>query len=412
GDDRDLRAVRAEGVADGIGGVVRNREWIDLDVADFESLASADVFDALDCGLLARLFGVLCVHFHDFAVRRLGEVRGAIPFARQLGEAGRMIGVLVGDENRVHALGTRAAESVEPAEDLLAAKASVNEECRALGFEQRRVARSAGGENRYAERDAKCLRDEMMAKRSGRVKGKRKPRRHRGTERRRQGGTERAELRQRNNRRRAAGLVDGVGVDAYVRFAGGFLFVVLLHPGGEALSGGGVASGEDKRGDVAVGHGEFAGLTRLLFFGHQANQAIREPRAAHLAVEDVAFDRAAVFERESHVATIVERLFERGADFRLGGRRGNPAFEILVDDAEALFRGGLRGRDVSVGHLAIGRCYALGVMICTSWPEDFSGALGAPPIASGSLYLLNSVARTVARKPPTELNVSLTALAS
>ena len=170
---RDFRAIGAEGVADRIGGVVRDREGIDFDVADFEALARANIFHAIDLGFAAGfaarlavgpalpgggLFGILGrKHFHDFAVRRLGEVRGAIPFAGHLREAGGMVGMLVGDQDRVHALGTRAAQRLEAAQHFLFAKPGVDEEGGAAGFEQRRVARAAGSENGDPERDAVAL---------------------------------------------------------------------------------------------------------------------------------------------------------------------------------------------------------------------------------------------------------------
>jgi len=72
GDDGDFRAVGAESVADGIDRVVRDGEGIDLDVADLETLAGANVLEAIDGGFLAGLFGIFGVHFHDFVVRRLG----------------------------------------------------------------------------------------------------------------------------------------------------------------------------------------------------------------------------------------------------------------------------------------------------------------------------------------------------
>ena len=134
---------------------MRNRERIDFDVADLEALARANVLDALDGGFLAGLLGIFRVHFHDFAMRRLGEVRGAVPEARELRDGAGMVGMLVGDQDGVDALGLRAAQRFKAAQNFLAAQASVNEEGGALGFEQRRVARAAGSENGYAERDAK-----------------------------------------------------------------------------------------------------------------------------------------------------------------------------------------------------------------------------------------------------------------
>jgi hypothetical protein len=144
-------------------------------------------------------------------------------------------------------------------------------------------------------------------------------------------------------------LIERVGVDANVLFAGSLLLVVLLHPGGEAFPGGGVASRERERGDFAVAHGEFSRLV----FRHQANDAIRELRAAHFAVEDVAFDPAAIFQREGDVAAVVECFFEGGANFRLRGGGGNPTFEIFVDGAQMLFGSIWCGGTVSHFQLAI-----------------------------------------------------------
>jgi hypothetical protein len=61
--------------------------------------------------------------------------------------------MLVCDQNAVHALRLLAAQRFESAKEFLAAQAGVNEEGGALGFEQRHVARAAGSENGYAERD-------------------------------------------------------------------------------------------------------------------------------------------------------------------------------------------------------------------------------------------------------------------
>ena len=159
---------------------MRDRKGIDVDVADLETLARADVLDAVDGRFPSRIFGILGVHFHDFAVRRLGQIRGAVPVARELRDGVGMVGMLVGDQDAVDAVGLLAAQRFESAQEFLAAEAGVNEEGGALGFEQRRVARAARGQNGYAERDTECLREKMMAKWRGGVKGKRKPRSHGG----------------------------------------------------------------------------------------------------------------------------------------------------------------------------------------------------------------------------------------
>ena len=158
GDDGDFVPVGAESEADGIDRIVGNGEGIDFDVADLKALAGADVFKALDGGFLPGLFGVLGVHLHDFAMGRLGEVGRAAPVTRQLRDGGGMVGMLVGDQNSVDAVGLGAVERFKAAEKFLAAKPGVDEEGGAFGFEQRGVARAAGSEDGDAERDAKSLR--------------------------------------------------------------------------------------------------------------------------------------------------------------------------------------------------------------------------------------------------------------
>jgi hypothetical protein len=68
-----------------------------------------------------------------------------------------MIGVFVRDENRVDAVRAAAAERFESTKHFAAAKAGINEESRVFRFEQRAVARAAGGKNGDPERDASAL---------------------------------------------------------------------------------------------------------------------------------------------------------------------------------------------------------------------------------------------------------------
>src|ERR1700722_9578 len=65
-----------------------------------------------------------------------------------------MVAVLMGDQNAVDMVGTRAAQRLKPPQHFLFSKSSVDEESRAPRFEQRGVARAAGGQNGYAERDS------------------------------------------------------------------------------------------------------------------------------------------------------------------------------------------------------------------------------------------------------------------
>src|SRR5579863_439427 len=148
GDDGDFFAVGAESVADGVGGIVRNGERGDFDIADYEFNSGADVFDALDFS-----FWAVAIHFLNFAMGREGEVGGTFPLAGHLRETVGVIAVLVGYEDAVHFFGTRAAESFKTPQHFFFAKPGVNQEGRAPRFEQRGVARAARRQNGYAKRD-------------------------------------------------------------------------------------------------------------------------------------------------------------------------------------------------------------------------------------------------------------------
>jgi len=156
-DDGYFRAVRAKGVADGIGRVMRNREGRDFDIADFELHARADVLDAFDGGFFHRLAGFFGEHLQDFAVGRLGEIRGASPFALHLAQTATVVGVLVGDEDGVDAFRAGAAERFEPPHHFLSAVACVNQESGAPGFEQCGIARASRRQNGDPKRDAPSL---------------------------------------------------------------------------------------------------------------------------------------------------------------------------------------------------------------------------------------------------------------
>src|SRR5277367_1511746 len=135
--------------------------------------------------------------------------------------------MFVGDEDRVHVLGARAAQCFEATKHFLTAKASINKDGSAARFEQCGVARAARSENGNAERDASSPAG-MMANGGGCV----------------------------NRKCWEFVLIERVSVNADVFFAGGFLLVVLLHPRGEALSRSGVAPRKGECGDIAIGDGE------------------------------------------------------------------------------------------------------------------------------------------------------------
>ena len=76
-------------------------------------------------------------------MRRLGEISGAIPMARELREGARMVGVFVGDQDAVHAFGLfRPSASKRRSVSLRPMPASMRRVVEA-GFEQCRVARAA-----------------------------------------------------------------------------------------------------------------------------------------------------------------------------------------------------------------------------------------------------------------------------
>jgi len=126
GNDRDLFSVRTESVADGVGGIMRNRECGDFDIADYEFNSWANVFDALDFG-----FRPVAKHFLNFAMRRRGEIRWTFPLAGHLRETIGVVAVLVGDEDAVNFFGARAAQSFEAAQHFFFAEPGVNQEGRA-----------------------------------------------------------------------------------------------------------------------------------------------------------------------------------------------------------------------------------------------------------------------------------------
>lgn len=92
GSDGDFRAIGAKGIADRVGGIVWNPEGINPEIADFEFVARMNVFDPLHF-----LEWAIRKHSENFAMRWLGEVGRAFPFASHLREARAMVGMLVGD---------------------------------------------------------------------------------------------------------------------------------------------------------------------------------------------------------------------------------------------------------------------------------------------------------------------------
>ena len=137
-DDGDFHAVGAKRVADGIRGVMRNRERRNFNVADREDVARADLFHARQffCGALRKSPA-------NFAKRRFRQKRGRMPFVADLRKAAGMVGVLVRNQDAVEPFRLDVGR-FHPAKEFFAVDAGVHQEAGALGFEQRGVARASG----------------------------------------------------------------------------------------------------------------------------------------------------------------------------------------------------------------------------------------------------------------------------
>jgi len=137
GADGDFGAVGTEGESDGVGGVVRDGERVDVDIADRETLAGLDGFDAAETFAEGvgkdALEGVHC---------RLRDVKRRFPKAENLREAVAVVRVLVGDEDGVEAVDV-ALDGGEAGESFALSEAGVNEDAGSFGFEQGEIARTA-----------------------------------------------------------------------------------------------------------------------------------------------------------------------------------------------------------------------------------------------------------------------------
>jgi hypothetical protein len=130
GTDGDFGAVGAEGESDRVSSVMRNRERVNIDIANGEALASLDGLDTAEA--LPEGVGQDALEgFHG----GLGDVEGWFPEAEDLGQAVAVIGVLVGDENGVEAIDV-ALDGGEAGKGFALSKAGVNEDAGGFCFEQ------------------------------------------------------------------------------------------------------------------------------------------------------------------------------------------------------------------------------------------------------------------------------------
>ncbi len=138
GADGNLGAVGAKSETDGIDGVVRDGEGVDVDIADTKALAGLNGFNAAEA--LAEGLGENAL---KNAHGGLGDVKRTLPETEDLRETIAMIGVLVGDEDGVEMIEV-GFDGREAGESFTFTEASVNKDAGAFGFEQSKIARAAG----------------------------------------------------------------------------------------------------------------------------------------------------------------------------------------------------------------------------------------------------------------------------
>jgi hypothetical protein len=144
GADGHLGAVGAKSETDGIDGIVRDGEGVDVNVADTEALAGLNGFDAAEA---------LAEGFRKNALKNahggLGDIKRDLPETENLRKTVAVIGVLVGNEDGVEMIEV-AFDGGETSESFAFTEASVNKDAGAFGFEQSKIARAAGRQNRDA----------------------------------------------------------------------------------------------------------------------------------------------------------------------------------------------------------------------------------------------------------------------
>jgi hypothetical protein len=144
GADGNLGAIGAKSETDGIDGIVRDGEGVDVNVADAKALAGLNGFDSAE---------TLAEGFRENALKNahggLGYIERTLPETEDLREAIAMIGVFVGNKDSVKMIEV-GFDGGEPGESLAFTEASVDKDAGAFGFEQSKIARAAGRENRDA----------------------------------------------------------------------------------------------------------------------------------------------------------------------------------------------------------------------------------------------------------------------
>lgn len=150
GADGDLGTIGAKGETDGIDGVMRNGEGMNVDIANRKALTRLNGFDAAQA--LAKSFRE---NAFENAHCGLGDIKRSLPETEDLRETIAVIGVLVGDQDGVE-MSETAFDGSKTREGLAFAEASVHEDAGTFRFEQGEIARTAGRKNRDAQADWNC----------------------------------------------------------------------------------------------------------------------------------------------------------------------------------------------------------------------------------------------------------------
>ena len=142
-DDGHLDAFGAESEADRIGSVMRNRERVDVYIADSEMSAGVNRFNAAQA-----LFQTIGQHALQRSESLFGDEERSFVQAEHLWKAVAVIGMLVSDENSVDLIESNFAGG-QSGEGFSFAKSAINEEAGARSFEQRDVAGTSGSQDGY-----------------------------------------------------------------------------------------------------------------------------------------------------------------------------------------------------------------------------------------------------------------------
>ena len=138
GTDGNLGTVGAKGETDGIDGIVRDSESVDVDVADTKALARLNRFNTAEA--FAESLGENTL---KNAHGRFRDEERSLPETENLRKPVAVIGVFVSDEDSVEMIEV-AFDGGETSERFAFTKASVNEDAGMFGFEQGKIARAAG----------------------------------------------------------------------------------------------------------------------------------------------------------------------------------------------------------------------------------------------------------------------------